>query len=219
MITLAIPNGGRLASDSELLLKMAGISTKRPHRSLQCVIPNMDLKIVFVHPKDCGKLIEDEWVDIAITAQDILAEYPSNVTELAPLGFSTCRIVVAVKEISSVKNIEDLRSTTIATNYPHLTKRWFIQRDICVNIFSLHGAVEFAPWLGLCSGVVDSYQTGESAKANHLRVIDTVLFSQAVLISKSSEIVNSQKAYFVELLTKTAQSIFITDNSEVLNQV
>jgi len=200
MITIALPSRGRLAEPSEELLSKLGIDLSRPARSLIC--RTEDICVVFVHPKDAGRLIDAGVIDLAISAQDIQAEYPANVDELLPLHFAECQIVLATRNDSSIMRLEDCENKTIATSYPNLTKSWFAEKGIFVNVLTLHGAVEIAPWLGVAEAIVDSYQTGVSAKANGLRLVTTLLESEAVLIGNPKNRQNGMIENFISLFEK-----------------
>lgn len=181
MITIALPSRGRLAEPAAEMIAKAGFSLSRTPRTL--MTDSGLLTFVFIHPKDAGRYVELGHVDFAITAQDILAEYPANVARIADLEFAHCQIVVAVPIGSSFRSLKDLKNTTIATSHPHLAMEFFREQAIPVSIRALHGALEIAPRLNFCDAIMDSYQTGLSVQRNELRVIQTVMTSQAVLIS------------------------------------
>jgi ATP phosphoribosyltransferase len=182
MQTLALPSRGRLSSGALALLDRAGIKVARSERVLQTYSQEHDINIFFLHHKDCGKFVEEGWVDVGVTAQDVLSELGSKVAILTPLNFGNCRLVVAVHEQSEVRNIKDLENATIATKYPQISSRWFSNRNVTVNIRYLHGAIEISPALGYADAIVDSYQTGATARANQLIVLETIMNSEAVLI-------------------------------------
>ncbi|NWJ95825.1 MAG: ATP phosphoribosyltransferase [Chloroflexi bacterium] len=205
MFTLALPNSGRLAEPVRQLMEQAGLPLGEhlPSRALQVTYPKLDLRVVFTRPKDAGKLIEGGYIDLAISAQDILAEYPARVKVFQKLNLGKCSVVVAVRQDSSFQRVQDLEGRVIATGYSSLTHTWFLQQGIGIaNIVVLHGALEIAPWLGCCDGIVDSYQTGLSARANQLKVLATVMTSEAVLIGQP-EITFPEPIVF--LLDKLAQ--------------
>lgn len=184
MITLALPNRGRLARGAERLTNAIGLNTERPARSLTCVCDDNEVRVVFVHHRDADMLVEGGYVDLAVTAEDILAEHSSTVNILAPLGIGACQIVLAIQDGAPIGDIFDLEGKTVATNYPNLARAWFAQRNMQVAIVALHGAIEVAPLIRVASGIVDSYETGTSARANGLRAIETLMYSQGVLIGK-----------------------------------
>jgi len=200
MLTLALPSRGRLAEPSESLCTAIGININYVPRKLVYEIHNY--RIVFIHPKDSGKLIDAGVIDMAISAQDIQAEYPSSAIELLKLGFAPCQIVLAVKNNAEYSSAKDLKNQIVASSYPNLTKSWFSGQGISMTTVELHGALEMAPWIGFAKGIVDSYQTGISAKANDLHPISTLLNSQAVLVGQP-DVMNRQSARdFVDLLSE-----------------
>jgi ATP phosphoribosyltransferase len=206
MITLALPSRGRLAQEAELLVKKVGLNTERPYRSLQTEVITSSIKLVFVHHKDAGMLVEQGYVDLAVTAQDILAEHPNNVSVLTPLGFGKCQVVLAVQEDMPIHNVRDLEGQIVATSYPRLARMWLAQQRVQCKIVPLHGSLEIMPALGLATGIVDNYQTGVSTRANHLRVIETLMSSQAVLIGKEMATSDDRTMQFTRLLSSAATS-------------
>lgn len=144
-MTIALPSRGRLALGAALLAQKAGIEIARPERSLQTTPPGSNLRVIFVHHRDCGMLVEGGWADVGITAEDILEEHGNDVVRLSSLHFAACRIVVAVHEDSGISNIGELVNATIATKYPQLTTKWFSKRGLEVKVKSLYGAIEVAP--------------------------------------------------------------------------
>jgi len=200
MIKIALPSRGRLARPSEELFSKVGIDLSRPARSLIC--RTKDICVVFVHPKDAGKLIEANVIDFAVSAQDIQVEYPANAEEFLPLHFAKCQIVLATRNDSSIMRFEDCENKTIATSYPNLTKSWFAQKGIFVNVLPLHGAAEIAPWLGVADAIVDSYQTGTSARVNDLRLVTTLLESEAVLIGSPKNRKNELTENIIRMFEK-----------------
>lgn len=207
MITLALPCRGRLAQEAELLVQKIGLNPKRPYRSLQSEDHYNGIKLVFVHHKDAGMLVERGYVDLAVTAQDVLAERPANVNIMLPLGFSKCQIVLATQKDTSIHTIKDLEGQTIATSYPRFTQTWLTQQHIHATIVALHGSIEIMPALGLASGIVDSYQSGMSVRANNLRVVETLMSSQAILIGKPTVTNNSNIMHVTRLFTEASSSL------------
>jgi ATP phosphoribosyltransferase len=208
MFTLALPAGGRLAEPVQDLITRTGLDLERPPRVLQRSYPEQGLRVVFIRPKDAGKLLEAGLVDLAVSALDILAEYPAAVSVLQPLGLGKCRVAVLVRQDSPFHKLEDLEGGKLATSYPNLTSRWFSAQGIqLAQILSLHGSLEIAPWLAGCDAIVDSYQTGQSARVNHLRVLTTVMASEAVLIGRSGVAPSLFSAPVVRLLETIDQLV------------
>lgn len=204
MISLGLPSRGRLFCESIEWVKASGIAFLKDTRSLSCKTQFPDLKLVFIHPKDCGLYVENGLIDIGISAADILVEYPANVRVLSRLNFATCRLVLLVPLGSSITKSSDIADRVIGTKYPIATKNWLKSVGTKAEIRVLHGAVEIAPALGICDAVIDSYQTGDTAKANDLIVIETILHSTAVLIGGHSN--NKEQMDFYVSLLENAQT-------------
>lgn len=213
MLRVALPSRGRLAEPAYLLVKAAGYTWHRDPRELNVQLPEQNLHLTYVHPKDAAMLVASGYIDIAISARDILAEHSADVIELMPLGFASCRIVLAVKNSSSISHPTELAGETLATSYPNLSAIWFAEHQIPVKLIELHGAVEMAPWVGLSGGIVDSYQTGWSFKVNGLKVVETLMESQAILIGSSS----NQNPLVTTFLEKISTAL-ATQNDVVLEK-
>lgn len=212
MAVLALPSRGRYTESSLQLLKLAGFTLDLQPRLLHCSFIHPDftpdqLQIIFIHYKDAGRLVEEGYVDIAVTGQDRLAETASNTTVLEHLPFGQCKIVLAIPVQSQVRKISDLEGATIATSYPNLTRSWFQHQKVNVHIQILEGALEITPWLKLSHGIIDSYQTGISVKVHNLQVLATLMSSQAVLIGRTG-ITDSIQQSLLSLLLKAAQKMY-----------
>lgn len=188
MIKIAIPSKGRLAKNSERVLQNAGLRLERVPRQLIVRDNDLDVSIVFIRPKDAGGLVEAGYVDLAVSAIDILAEHPAQVRNLGSLGFGQCCIGLMVPMESSIQDYTQLTGATIATSYPKLTAKWFEKMKVTVNIIHLQGAVEVAPSLAIGDAIVESYETGQTAKVNNLHLIDILLQSYSILIGHKNPI-------------------------------
>ena len=196
---VGLPSRGRLAEPAYSYLGSAGYIWSKGPRELVTSFPNKRVALVFVHPKDAARLVASGYLDLAISAIDILKEYPADVSILRHLGFATCQVVLGVPIDSMITTPMDLEGKTVATTYPNIAKNWFHNRGVSVNIISLNGALEMAPFLGLSDGIIDSYKTGESFASNNLRVTDILLKSQAVLVGRKRVEKDSIQSFIQDL--------------------
>ncbi len=182
VLRLAVPNKGRLMDPTSELLKDSGLEFERSGRALSAHVRNVDLDLLFVRADDIPELVADEVADLGITGQDLLAEYETDLTELAALGYGKCQLVAAVPNGAEATKVEDLAGLTIASAHPGVTTRFFSDRTIDVAIVPLKGSVEVAPKLGVADAIVDLVSTGSTMLVNGLRPVGTLLTSQAVLV-------------------------------------
>ena len=183
VLRLAVPNKGRLQEPSASLLRDAGLVFEQTERSLSVRVSNVDLDLLFVRAEDVPELVVDGVVDLGITGQDLLAEHGGEPEVLAELGFGHCRLAVAVPAGSAIEKPEELAGLRVATAHPRVTARYFGDLGVSVDIIPLRGSVEVAPTLGVADAIVDLVSTGSTLLVNGLRVVGTLLASEAVLVA------------------------------------
>ena len=182
-IRLAVPNKGRLKEPSVSLLRDAGLRFEQTERSLSAPVRNADIELLFVRADDIPEMVRDGVADAGITGADLLAEFDNGMLVLEELGYGRCELSAAVPAASDISKVEDLAGLRIATSHPNVTRRYFEDRSIAVEVVPLKGSVEVAPKLGVADAIVDLVSTGSTLMVNGLRQIGTLLSSQAVLIA------------------------------------
>ncbi len=182
-LRLAIPNKGRLVEPTVELLRDAGLTFEAGERSLVAHVQNMDLDILFVRTNDIVEFVGDGVAEIGITGLDLLAEAGADVPQLRCLGYGRCRLTIAVPNDSPFRAAEDLAGLRVATSHGNITRRFFEQRGVPVDVIPVSGAAEVAPRLGLAEAIVDLVSTGSTLVVNGLRPIEEVFASEAVLIA------------------------------------
>ncbi|MEM3486431.1 MAG: ATP phosphoribosyltransferase, partial [Candidatus Methanomethyliaceae archaeon] len=182
-LILAVPNKGRLRGPTMELLERANV---RPLDEDRVYLSNTTLEgvqLLSIRATDIPIYVYYGIADLGITGKDVVAESGLEVYELADMGFGDCNLVVAVKSDSKYRDPSELpQGTKVATEFPNLTKQFFNDLGIQVEIITLRGAVEIAPILGLADCVVDLSSTGRTLERNGLRAIGTILRSTAKLI-------------------------------------
>jgi ATP phosphoribosyltransferase len=182
-LRLAIPNKGRLLESTLGLLHDAGLVFEEHDRSLVARVQNHPLDILFVRTGDVIEFVNDGVADAGVTGGDILAESGVDLPVLRQLGYGRCRLVAATPADSPYEAISDLAGVRIATSHPNVTRRFFAEQGIPVEVISLSGAVEVAPRLGLADAIVDLVSTGSTLAMNGLRAIGDLLASEAILLT------------------------------------
>ena len=182
-LRLAIPNKGRLVEPTLSLLHASGLVFEEHDRSLVSHVANQPLDILFVRTGDVVEFVADGVADAGITGADILAEAGRDLPIIARLGYGRCRLAAAVPSDAPARAVEDLAGQRVATSHPAITRRFFAERNLPVEVVPLSGAVEVAPRLGLADAIVDLVSTGSTLQMNGLRAIGDVLASEAVLVA------------------------------------
>ena len=200
-IRIAIQKDGRLMDDSLRLLESRGYKCPPlTDRKTITKIPDQDIEVLFVRQVDIPQYVQSGVADFGIIGSNILYEDDFDVNVVEELGFARCSLVIAVPNDSNIREISDLSEERIATSYPNSLKKALSQTKTNSSIIEIAGSVEVAPLLGLADAVCDITQTGDSLKANGLRIIEKILDSQAVLIE--SPFVNSVKTSFKDKFCK-----------------
>jgi ATP phosphoribosyltransferase len=182
-LRLAVPNKGRLVDPTLQLLHASGLVFEEHDRSLVARVANQPLDILFVRTGDVVEFVADGVADVGITGADILAEVGRELPVIARLGYGRCRLAAAVPSDAPARAVDDLAGQRVATSHPQVTRRFFADRSIPVEVVPLSGAVEVAPRLGLADAIVDLVSTGSTLQMNGLRAIGDILASEAILVA------------------------------------
>jgi ATP phosphoribosyltransferase len=187
-LRLAIPNKGRLLDSTLALLSDAGLVFEAHDRSLVSRVQNHPLDILFVRTNDVVEFVADGVAEAGITGGDILAESGVRLPMLRELGYGRCRLTAAVPADAPYDSMADLNGVRVATSHPNVTRRFFADQGIPVEVITLSGAVEVAPRLGLADAIVDLVSTGSTLQMNGLRAIGDILASEAILVTNDASL-------------------------------
>lgn len=180
-LKIAIQKSGRLNEDSLKLLKDAGISVDNGNDQLKATSANFPLEVLFLRNSDIPQYLQDGVADIAIIGSNLLEEKPNNIEILEKLGFSKCRVSVAVPNQFQINSLQDLKNKKIATSYPNTVRNYFGNLNIPIDIHQISGSVEIAPNIGLADAIVDIVSSGSTLFKNNLKEVAIILKSEAVL--------------------------------------
>jgi ATP phosphoribosyltransferase len=190
-LKLAVQKAGRLTDPSLDLLIRCGLKLSRGKDQLIGFGENMPLDVLFVRDDDIPDLVQEDVCDLGLVGLNVLEEKRLELAargtaprfdSLRTLDFGRCRLSLAAPQDMVYEGPPSLRGRRIATTYPFLLARYLRDRDIRAEVVTLSGAVEIAPRLGRADLICDLVSTGSTLQANHLKEIETVLESHAVLI-------------------------------------
>lgn len=198
-LKLAIQKSGRLHEDSIALLKDCGIAVKSGNNHLKTVAENFPLEVYFLRDDDIPQYVEDNVAHIGIVGENVLYEKEKAVEIVEPLGFGKCRLSIAVGKNETYTTASYLQGKKIATSYPVLTQKFLTENGIAAEIHEISGSVELAPSIGLADAVCDLVSSGSTLFMNGLQEVQTILRSQAVLVS-SQRLDDSQQKILNQLL-------------------
>ncbi len=198
---------GRLLDRSLDLFDQMGFDTsqlRHPGRKLILPIGNYPLDAVLSKAPDAITYVEHGVCDLGIVGKDTLLEQGNSGYEVLDLGFGRCRFALAVKEGTDFFNTYETRR--VASKYPNVTKRWFANRGLDVEVIQIDGSVELAPILGLTDAIVDIVETGATLKANGLVPIETVAEVSARLIVNTASM-KLHKSQILDFITRCEEQL------------
>lgn len=207
VIRTAIPSKGRLADDAAELLRRIGLRVPSANdRKLLVDSGKGRYQVLFASPWDIPGYVDSGGADVGITGLDILEETGDGVKRLLPLNFGLCRLSLAAPEASTAKGGDDVPDgATIATSYPNLVRAYFRHRRKDVSIVEVRGAAEVTPSIGAANFIADLVETGSTLRMNHLKVLDVILESRAILIANPESM--SMKAAEIREFVGAIQSV------------
>jgi ATP phosphoribosyltransferase len=183
MLRLAIQKSGRLSEDSLKLIRECGISFISSSLKLKTESTNFPLEILYLRDDDIPGYVADGVADIGIVGENVLVEEGMQHLAVEQLGFSKCRLSLAVPKGDSYEDISDLQGKNIATSYPKLLQSFLDDKGVQAHIHTISGSVEIAPSIGLADAICDIVSSGSTLISNGLREVERVFKSQAVLIA------------------------------------
>lgn len=200
MLILAIQKSGRLSEKTIKLLQECGIAFQNGGSSkLKATATNFPMEILYLRDDDIPECVADGIADIGIVGENICIEKARRLTIVEKLGFARCRLSIAVPKNTEYSGPSDLNGFSIATSYPNILRKYLEEKQITAKINEISGSVEIAPGIGLGDAIFDIVSTGSTLLSNGLREVETVLKSEAVLVS-GPELPDDKKTILEKLL-------------------
>ncbi|UCD60188.1 MAG: ATP phosphoribosyltransferase [Flavobacteriaceae bacterium] len=180
-LKIAIQKSGRLNEESIKILKDCGISIDNGKDQLKASARNFPMEVFYLRNGDIPQYLKDGVVDIAVIGENILEEKGANIAVAEKLGFSKCRVSLAVPKSSTYNDIKDLEGKRIATSYPNTLRAYLSDKGIQAELHIINGSVEIAPNIGLADAICDIVSSGSTLFKNNLTEVEVMLRSEAVL--------------------------------------
>jgi ATP phosphoribosyltransferase len=197
-LKIAIQKNGRLSENSKRLLEECGIKFSNGQGVLKTTATNFPIEILFLRDDDIPQYVEQQVADIGILGENMVFEKDKDVKITEKLGFAQCRLSLAIPKEENYSGLDFFMNKKIATSYPKLLSDFFNSNNITAVIEEISGSVEIAPGIGLADAVCDIVSSGSTLLTNGLREVETVLKSQAVIISNKN--LNAEKQQILEKL-------------------
>ena len=180
-IRIAIQKAGRLNEDSLQILKDCGVSIDNGRDQLKASAANFPLEVFYLRNGDIPQYLRDGVVDIAIIGENVLIEKGEDIAIVQKLGFSKCRVSLAMPKGSKYESVKDFEGKKIATSYPNTVLNYLSQYGVNADLHIINGSVEIAPNIGLADGICDIVSSGSTLFKNGLKEVEVMLRSEAVL--------------------------------------
>lgn len=204
-IRIAIQKAGRLHEDSLQLLKDCGISIDNGRDQLKAVSRNFPLEVFYLRNGDIPQYLRDGVVDIAIIGENVLIEKGGDIIIAEKLGFSKCKVSLAVPKTVKYTSVKDFQGKKIATSYPNTVKSYLDSRGVTAELHLITGSVEIAPNIGLADAICDIVSSGSTLFKNNLKEVEVMLTSEAVLAVSPS--ILPERTSILEQLQFRIQSV------------
>ena len=182
MIRIAIQSKGRLYEDTINLLTEAGIKIPSSKRTLLVESQNFPIEVLFLRDDDIPQSVASGVADLGIVGRNELEERGEDVDIIRPLGFSKCRLSLAIPKAVDYTGLQWFEGRKIATSYPNILRRFMQERGIQSDIHVITGSVEISPGIGLSDAIFDIVSSGGTLVSNNLREVEVVMKSEALLI-------------------------------------
>ena len=226
MIKIAIQKSGRLNEESLKLVKDCGINFEVYRDQLKVISKNYPIEIYFLRNGDIPKYLNDGVVDLAIIGENTLNEKGYQLNILEKLGFSKCRVSIAVPKDFKYKSVNDLNNIRIATSYPNTLKNFLKKEGVKSDLHIINGSVEISPSIGLADAICDIVSSGSTLFENNLVEVITLFESEAVLVQSKnvkkdlySEINNLVFRIRSVLLAKKFKYILMNAPNKSINKI
>lgn len=180
-LKIAIQKSGRLHDESIRILKDCGIKIDNGKDQLKASSRNFPLEVFYLRNGDIPQYLQDGVVDAAIIGENILTEKGEGIQVMEKLGFSKCRVSLAVPKSFDFNSIKDLENKEIATSYPNTLNNYLNEKGVNINTHIINGSVEIAPNIGLADAICDIVSSGSTLFKNNLKEVEVILRSEAVL--------------------------------------
>ena len=211
-LRIAIQKSGRLNQDSLQILKDCGIAIDNGKDQLKAASSNFPLEVFYLRNGDIPQYLRDGVVDIAIIGENVLIEKGEDISIAEKLGFSKCKVSLAIPKNEKYNGIQYFNKKQIATSYPNTVKKYLLDRGIETQVHIINGSVEIAPNIGLADGICDIVSSGSTLFKNNLKEVEVLLTSEAVLAV--SRLISNENQQILKKLQFRLQAVLKGRNSK-----
>ncbi|EDP95844.1 ATP phosphoribosyltransferase [Kordia algicida OT-1] len=213
-LKIAIQKSGRLNEDSLKILKDCGISIDNGKDQLKAAARNFPLEVFYLRNGDIPQYLRDGVVDIAIIGENVLVEKGENITIAEKLGFSKCKVSLAIPKGETYNSVKDFEGKRIATSYPETVKAYLKEKGVKADLHIINGSVEIAPNIGLADAICDIVSSGSTLFKNNLKEVEIMLKSEAVLAVSPK--IQAEEQQILQKLQFRIQSVLTARSSKYI---
>ena len=218
MLRIAVQSKGRLFEDTMALLAEAGIKVSSSKRTLLVQSSNFPIEVLYLRDDDIPQSVAGGVADLGIVGQNEYEERAEDAKVVRPLGFSKCRLSLAVPKGCGYYGLKWFEGKKIATSYPNILRRFLEEKRLVVDVHVITGSVEISPGIGLADAIFDIVSSGSTLVSNNLVEVETVMKSEAILIANKN-LDEEKQAVLDELLFRIEAVKAAEDKKYVLMNV
>lgn len=218
MLRIAVQSKGRLFEDTMALLSEAGIKVSSSKRTLLVQSSNFPVEVLYLRDDDIPQSVATGVADVGIVGHNEFAERAEDAEIVRPLGFSKCRLSLAIPKAEEYPGLEWFTGKKIATSYPAILKRFLDEKGVQADIHVITGSVEISPGIGLADAIFDIVSSGSTLVSNNLKEVEIVMQSEALLIGHKG-LSEEKRAILDELLFRIEAVKSAEDKKYVLMNV
>ncbi len=218
MIRIAVQSKGRLYEDTMALLAEAGIKIPQSKRTLLVESPNFPIEILYLRDDDIPQSVASGVADLGIVGENEFVERAEDADIVRRLGFSKCRLSLAIPKGYDYMGVEWFEGKKIATSYPNILRAYLNNKGVQAKIHVITGSVEISPGIGLADAIFDIVSSGGTLVSNNLREVEVVMKSEALLIA-NKDLDEEKRAILDDLLFRIEAVKAAEDKKYVLMNV
>ena len=218
MLRMAVQSKGRLFDDTMNLLSEADIKVPSSKRTLLVQSSNFPIEVLYLRDDDIPQSVASGVADLGIVGQNEYEERAEDAKVVRPLGFSKCRLSLAVPKGCGYYGLKWFEGKKIATSYPNILRRFLEEKRLVADVHVITGSVEISPGIGLADAIFDIVSSGSTLVSNNLVEVETVMKSEAILIANKN-LDEEKQAVLDELLFRIEAVKAAEDKKYVLMNV
>ena len=213
-LRIAVQKSGRLSEESLSLIKECGIKVNNGTGKLKAEASNFPMEFLFLRDDDIPGYVQDGIADLGIVGANEAEEKDKNVDWVKKLGFSKCRLSLAIDKNQVYNGIQDFEGKSLATSYPKILGDYLKANNITADIHEISGSVEIAPSIGLAYGICDIVSSGSTLLSNGLKEVEVIFKSEAVLLANKN--LSAEKRAILNRLIFRIDSVQTAKNNKYI---